>query len=312
MHLDFWRLHVGLTVGQGLAAIRNAPRQHRIIYFYVVNDDERLLGVIPTRRLLLNDLDRPLAEIMVSEVIAIPQTATILETCEFFVMHRLLAFPIVDERRRIVGVVNVELYTDELEELDRSERNDNLFQLIGVHLAESQQASPLVAFRSRFPWLVANIAGGILAAFLSGMFEAELQQVVAFALFIPVVLALAESVSIQSVSLALQLLHGQRPTLRTLTQKLRREVLTGAPGGSQRRGDRAVAASGSAIGAWYCACCLALPAGVTCSAVIGVAMPNLFHLIQRNPRVAAGPVALAMSDMVTLVVYFNLARWALR
>ena len=60
------------------------------------------------------------------------------------------------------------------------------------------------------------MAGGILAAFLSSIYELELQKVVALALFIPVVLALAESVSMQSVSLALQNLHGERPTWKTL------------------------------------------------------------------------------------------------
>jgi len=89
----------------------------------------------------------------------------VLEACEFFTLHRLLGFPVVDDNRRIIGVVDVELYTTELSELDRSERNDYLFQLVGVHLAEAQQSAPLIAFRSRFPWLLCNIAGGILAAF---------------------------------------------------------------------------------------------------------------------------------------------------
>src|SRR5262249_706995 len=132
-----------------------------------------------------------------------------------------------DHQHRIIGLVDVELYTSELSDIDRSERTDDLFQLIGVHLAEAKQASSLAAFRSRFPWLLCNIGGGVLAAFLSGIFEAELQQVVALALFIPVVLALAESVSIQSVSLALQALHGQPPTMRALAGKLRAEFATG-------------------------------------------------------------------------------------
>ncbi len=135
----------------------------------------------------------------------------------------------------MLGVVDVELYTEELSELDRSERNDDLFQLIGVHLAESQQASPWLAFRGRFPWLLCNIAGGILAALLSGLFEAELQKVLAIALFIPVVLALAESVAIQSVSLALEILRGQEPTPAAVWIKIRREFVTGGLLGIARR-----------------------------------------------------------------------------
>jgi len=309
MRTDFCRLRENQTVGEALASIREQAPEGRIIYFYVVDADDRLKGVVPTRRLLLSPLDKRISEIMVSNVVAIPTSASVLDACEFFVMHRLLAFPVVDAEQRMVGLVDVDLYTEELGDIERSERSDDLFQLIGVHVAESQQASPVVSFRLRFPWLLCNLAGGILAAFLSGVFEAELQKVVALALFIPVVLALAESVGIQSVSLALQLLHGQRPTLRTILSKLRREVLTGALLGL---------ASGAAValvalvwlGEWRVATCLVggITGGVAAAAVIGVALPNLLRILQRDPQVAAGPVALALSDMVTLLLYFNLAR----
>jgi magnesium transporter len=283
-----------------------------VIYFYVVDDDNKLQGVIPTRRLLLSELNTPLVDLMVRDVIAIPHTSTILEACEFFVMHRLLAFPVVDADGHMVGLVDVELYTDELEELDRVERQDDLFQLIGVHLAESQQASPVAAVRSRFPWLLANIAGGILAAFLSGMFEAELQKVVALAMFIPVVLALSESVSMQSVSLSQQLLHGQRPTLSALVAKLRRESLTGVLLGAASAATVALVAAIWLRDTRVAFCLLAgITMGVTASALIGVIMPNVFRMGQRDPQVAAGPVALALSDLVTLLVYLNLARWAI-
>ncbi|MCO6459528.1 MAG: magnesium transporter [Pirellulaceae bacterium] len=312
MRTDIAVLHVQQTVGEALASMRENPPASRIVYFYVVDDDNRLKGVVPTRRLLLNPPDKPLGDIMVREVITIPSTATVLDACEFFIFHRLLAFPVVDEERRILGVVDVELYTEELTDLDRREGNDQLFQLIGVHLTEAQQVSPVAAFRSRFPWLLANITGGILAAFLSGVFKAELQKAVALALFIPVVLALAESVSIQSVSLALQVLRGKQPTLPEIARKLRAEFMTGLFLG---------VASGVAVavvallwlGELRVVLCLlgGIAGGVTCAAVIGVSMPNLIRFFDREPHVAAGPVALASTDMVTLLIYFTLARWLL-
>lgn len=312
MRTDFAQIHINHTVADALDAIRANPPQGRIIYFYVVDDENHLQGVMPTRRLLLNSLDTPLRDIMVREVITIPKAATVLDACEFFLFHRLLAFPVVDEERRLLGIVDVELYTDELSDLERREGNEELFQLIGVHSTDAQQASSLMDFRSRFPWLLANIAGGILAAFVSGIFEAELQKAVALALFIPVVLALAESVSIQSVSLALQVLRGKHPTLPMILRKLRSEALTGLFLG---------AASGIAVGVvallWLgqvrvTICVLGGIAGsVTCAAVIGALMPNLIRYFNREPQVAAGPVALAMTDMVTLLIYFTLARWLL-
>src|ERR1700677_868755 len=131
MRRDFTQLRVGETVEEALASLREKQPEGRIIYFYVVDAEGRLQGVVPTRRLLLSSPDKPIAEIMVKQVIAIPTTATVLDACEFFTMHRLLAFPVVDEERRIVGVVDVELYTTELSELETSYRSDDLFQLVG-------------------------------------------------------------------------------------------------------------------------------------------------------------------------------------
>jgi magnesium transporter len=312
MRGDFSRLHVNQTVGEALEAIRQQPPKGRVIYFYVVDNENRLQGVVPTRRLLLNSLDKKVADIMVREVITISLHASVLDACEFFTLHRLLAFPVVDEDRHIVGVVDVELYTTELSELDRSERNDYLFQLVGVHLTEAQQSKPLIAFRSRFPWLLCNIAGGILAAFLAGVFEGELQRAVTLALFIPVVLALAESVSIQSVSLALRVLQSQHPSWASILRRLRSEVLLGLLLG----GTSGLLVAGVAfvwLGQASVGLCIlgGIAGGVTGAAVIGVAMPNLLHRLELDPQVAAGPIALAVSDMVTLLIYFNLARWLL-
>jgi magnesium transporter len=312
MRTDFARLHVRQTVGEALEAIRAKPPEGRIIYFYVVDDEGRLKGVVPTRRLLLNSPDKFVGDIMICEVITIPQRATVLDACEFFMFHRLLAFPVVDEASRLIGIVDVELYTEELTDLERREGNDEIFQLIGIHLSDAQQASPLRAFGSRFPWLLANIAGGILAALLSGVFQAELEKAVTLALFIPVVLALAESVSIQSVSLSLQGLRGKPPTLRAFFHKIRSEILTGLFLG---------AASGVAVafvallwlGQTAVVLCIlgGIAASVTCAAVIGVSMPHIVHYFNREPQVAAGPIALATTDMVTLLAYFLLARWLL-
>lgn len=312
MRTDPARVRVDQTVGQAIAASRATPPEGRIIYFYAVDDQGRLEGVVPTRRLLLSDDATPIRDVMVRNVITIPASASVLDACEFFLLHRLLAFPILDDQRRLLGIVDVDLYTDELADLDRREDTDDLFQLIGVHFQESQESSSLLAFRSRFPWLIANITGGIVAAFLSGVFQAELERAVSLALFIPVVLALAESVSIQSVSLSLQMLHSRQPTLAGLARSLRVESLTGILLGSASAAVVAAVAFLWLRDLTLVACLLGgIAGGVACAALIGVAMPNVLRLFNREPQVAAGPVALAATDMATLTIYFSLARWLL-
>jgi magnesium transporter len=127
-----------------------------------------------------------------------------------------------------------------------------------------------------------------------------------------VVLALAESVTIQSVSLALQTLHGQQPSWSMLVPRVSRELKTGlllglacglVIGGVALIWKGTPGAALSLLGG--------IAGSVACAAVLGLAMPYLLRILRRDPQVAAGPIALASADTITLLVYFNLARWLL-
>ena len=83
-------------------------RHARIVYFYVVDDEDRLKGVIPAKSLLLSPPEARVDDIMLRHVIAIPAGATVLDACEFFVLHRFLAFPVVDANRRLLGAIDVD------------------------------------------------------------------------------------------------------------------------------------------------------------------------------------------------------------
>lgn len=311
MRTDPCYLLAGQTVAEALERLRCQAPSGRIVYFYVVDSETRLLGVVPTRRLLLSDPQTRIDDIMVRSVIAIPHTATVLEACEFFTIHRLLAFPVVDDQKRLIGMVDVDLYTSELTDLERREGNEDLFQLIGVHLTESYQKRVLSAFRSRFPWLLSNVTGGLLAAWLADVY-ADIATLVLVTPFIPVVLALAESVSIQSVSLALQTLHGVRATWSLYLRRLVREAFVGLMLG---------AACGALVAsvAWFwkkniyagLSLFLGIAGSVAAAAALGLSMPVIIRILRYNPQVASGPIALASADMVTLLLYFNVGRWLL-
>ena len=240
---DFSLLEGGLTVGAALEVIRRQGIGERLIYFYVVDERGRLMGVLPTRRLLTAPLDQQLSELMVPRVIAIPATATVLEACEFFVLHKFFAFPVVDADRHVVGLVDVSLFTEELLETEDDEPSpatrsadssspllappgDEIFEALGFRLAQIRGVSPWRAFRFRFPWLLATIASGTACALLSGAFEATLAQSLVIAFFLTMVLGLNESVSIQSMTVTIQALRSVTPSRRWFFDTLRREMPT--------------------------------------------------------------------------------------
>jgi Mg/Co/Ni transporter MgtE len=104
---NFITLYENFTIQQALDDIRLRKVGDRIVYFYVVDSHDHLVGVVPTRRLLTAPLAHRLSEVMIGEVMTIPQSARILDAWALFTKHKFLAFPIVDEQRHILGVIDV-------------------------------------------------------------------------------------------------------------------------------------------------------------------------------------------------------------
>ncbi len=304
-------LPTGSTVGQVLENLRRDPPKDSIIYFYATDPEGRLQGVVPTRRMLTAAPETRISELM-TRVVAIPETATVLDACEFFVMHQFLAFPVVDAGGRITGVVDVSLFTDEVFDMNESRAAADLFQLIGVRVAEARKAWPWGSFGDRFPWLLCNIIGGLLCAVVASRYESLLNQFVVLALFLPVVLALAESVSIQAMTLTLQSFHSSGVRLKAFLESLARELVTAGLLGLAAgtfvavisglwKGDaRAAATVGGSIAL-----------AVLSAGILGIALPTLVRAFKDDAKVASGPVVLATADVLTVLFYMNLAGWLL-
>lgn len=305
---DFPELRLDFTVQQALDSIREHGLGEKVIYFYVVDSESHLAGVLPTRRLLISPLDRRLADIMIPRVVALPHTATILEACELFVLHKFLAFPVVDEQRRVLGVVDVNLLTEEVLELDQGEGTDEVFETLGFRIAQVRTATPWRAFSLRFPWLLATISSGTGCALLASAFQVTIAKSLILAFFITLVLALGESVSIQSMALAVQGLRAARPSVRWFVHALRQEagtaLLLGAGCGLvvtliicawRGAGLAALVIGGSVLVSLLGAC------------LFGLCVPALLHWFRLDPKIAAGPVTLALTDLFTLFSYFGLA-----
>ena len=294
------------TVSEALDSLRRQPLGERIIYFYVVDAEGRLVGVVPTRRLLMGQPHEQLSELMVRELVTLPADITVGQASEMFLKHRFLAFPVVDGAGVLHGVADVGMFTGELSYIAERQTADDAFQLIGIHLIAG--LGPWDGFKDRFPWLLANVAGGLLAAVVASRYESLLDSVVVLALFIPVVLALAESVSIQSVTLTLQSLHARQegllPAGRSLTKEAATAALLGLGCGTVVGGAAGVWQRDLLLGAVIL---LAICASMVTASLLGVLLPATLRRLRRDPTIAAGPIVLALADLATLLFYFNLA-----
>src|SRR5262249_9288632 len=144
--------------------------------------------------------------------------------------------PVVDEERRVVGIIDANLFAEEILEAgdtqDRSRSRETVpvgpefFEALGFRLEQIRGASAWRAFRFRFPWLLGTGSGGTLSAILAGFFEATLAGSLIIAFFLTMVLGLNESVSMQSMSVTIHALRSVTVTWDWLAPAFRRELAT--------------------------------------------------------------------------------------
>jgi magnesium transporter len=200
-------LHEADTVFQALARLRSERNGEQPVYFYVTDSSERLIGVIPTRRLLLSEPATLVGELITYPVISVDESGTFGEALALLAEHRLLALPVVDELGRLTGTIDVSGLTAKISDLERRETANEIFQMIAAGGEQDQDCSLTQAVRRRLPWLLVCVAAGMACAFLVSLFAAVLEKAIAVAFFIPVVILIAERIAFQTAGTSLRRLH---------------------------------------------------------------------------------------------------------
>lgn len=304
---DFPIIRDSVTVGEALNIIRHDGIGERIIYFYIINAVGKLTGIIPTRRLLTSMPDRAVADIMITDVIKIPDSATVRDACEMFVKHKLYAFPIVDNHNHIRGVIDIGFFSEESISVSERHKIADVFELIGFGMAQLQGRSAFGVLRYRLPWLLIMTASGLICAAIANVFEATLSQNIFLVLFLVLVLGLSETASAQSMTVALQNLHFGNPSWRTYSNWLKNEITTTLLLGV------VCSALVGAIAALWVTPLLGLTIGgsilasMLIGAATGVTIPTLLYATHEHSKIAAGPVTQAVTYISTLLIYLAAA-----
>lgn len=312
LHRRFVRLRSDETAAQALARIQKEELDLQIVYFYVLDDAERLVGVVPVRKLLFEKPDAKIADIMIPDVVTVSDITSIAEAGATLLEHKLLGIPVVDDKRRMLGVLDLTHFTeDALDTLSMARRPhaDQFFQMLGLHISLNRHVSVWAQFKERFPWLLCNVASGLLCAAVASFYELLIQQVILLAMFITVVLALGESVSMQSMTITLQSLNVKQFSWSIVRRFLSRELYATLLLGLGCGALIFIAAfiwKGQAVQSL--AIGLSVVLSILTACVLGVVIPSLIRALRMDPKIASGPIVLACADVATLLFYFNMMR----
>lgn len=292
-----------------LERIKKENISEKITYLYVVDDEKHLKGVVPLRALLESPGETLITHLMHKEVVSLPSHALLSQAEKYFQHYKYLSLPVVGEGNIFLGVIDVTALIGEAFSPDPVGSNDYIFETIGVRSSFARYKTPKRSFRYRFPWLIPTCIGGLFCAFLTSIFETTLAQSIILAFFLTLILGLGESVSIQALSIVIQELRIEKISLQWYLRALRREILTSLLLG---------AGTGLVLALIVFLWQKEIMAGVILALSLlfvlvsagfwAVTVPAILHTTRLDPKVAAGPLVLGLTDICTLLLYFSTAK----
>ena len=298
------------SVSEAMKKLQDKHLDPRIIYFYVVDEEKRLKGIIPTRKLILCEADIKLSDVMERSVIKLKQDQTIKDAMECFAAYNLLALPVVDDEDRLLGVIDVDMYMEESFDIADARHRSDIFQLIGLSLEDEKKSSLLRNYRLRMPWIFCSMFGGIICAIVSRFNETVLSKALVLAMFIPLVLSLSESVSMQSMTHSIHFIRRPRFSIRSSFKRgIKEWQLIGliALSCAIIVGLLSLLWGEEFLSSFVIGCGIFI--SIIISASFGLVFPIILHKIKLDPKVASGPIVLMLADIITTALYLGLATW---
>ena len=303
---------INATVKEALTELRKKKIQQKFVYFYVIDDQGRLKGVISTRQLLLANLESKIIELMSKSIVSLSEDETLADALIEFSKHPLLALPVIDCEGHLLGIVDVQMVTNEKVDIADVHTRLDIFRIVGLTLEDERRPSIFHRYRLRIPWLLCNVFSGIICAIISRAFEVVLSKFLLLAFFIPLVLTLSESTSMQSMTQSLLFLR--RPRFRWSVaiprgiKECQLAVFIALTLGSLV-GLLSLLWDG---GIWASFCIgVGIFFSVILSVAFGLSVPVFLSRMDLDPKISSGPVVLMIADILTTAFYLGLSTWIL-
>lgn len=300
------------TVAQALERIRNlAYTTETIYYLYVTDGDRQLIGFLSLRDLVVAQPDQVIGEIMTRDVVYVHTDTDQEEVARVIQHYDFLAVPVVDTENRLVGIVTVDDVLDVLEQ----ETTEDIYALGGLQSGGDNyfETGILTVARKRVVWLfVLLLTNTGTAAVMQGQ-EDILEQVVALAFFIPLLIDAGGNVGAQSSTVVIRGLSTNEVHAGTALRIVRREAIAGVLLGAML---------GVVVTGWAYLLQGNLPVGIAVgislmaisvlASIAGSTLPFLFKTLKFDPALMSAPFITTVVDVLGVLIYLNVARWILR
>jgi magnesium transporter len=304
MAKEYLAVNANKTVKQAIAALKKSREKIEDIYnFYVVDDFDTLIGQVNLKDLILADPRTKIKEIMNPDISSIESSMDQEEVANIFQRYDLVSAPVVNERYKLIGRITI----DDILDVINEETDEDLGRIAGTGQEEILEESAFKISRARLPWLILSFLGGIISAFIMESFSATLNQILATAFFIPIVMAMGGSIGQQSSIIVVRGLATGEIGIQDTRRRIWREIRVALISGFVLAGlifivvalwQKDIFFAGVLSGT--------LMIVLLNASIFGAVIPFIFKKVNIDPALATGPFVSTFNDVVGLLVYFAL------
>jgi len=305
MQTEFTAVPPVWTVGRTIDYLRETPDlPDRFWEIYVVDPAGRLQGTVALDRLLRTKRPVPIAGLIDEELHPVRVTDDQEDVARLFEHYDLVATPVVDGADRLVGVITFDDIVDVIEQ----EAEEDIRALGGVGCEEELSDPVLFVARGRFNWLLVNLATAFLASSVLGLFEGELQKMVALAVLAPIVASQGGNAATQTMTVAVRALATHELSSANAARLVLREVLVGLVNGLAF-----AVITGVAAAAWFkvpdlgVVIGLAMICNLLAGALGGILVPLALHRFHADPAISSGVFVTTVTDVVGFFSFLGIA-----
>jgi magnesium transporter len=305
MQTEFIAVPPDWTVGQAIDYMRDKPNlPDRFYEIYAVDKAQHWHGAVALDALLRSRRLVPLADLIDEDRRRVSVLDDQEEVARLFGKYNLVAAPVVDTENRLVGVITIDDVVDVIEE----EADEDLRALGGVTSDEELSDSVWTIARGRFNWLLVNLATAFLASSVLGLFEGQLEKMVALAVLAPIVASQGGNAATQTMTVAVRALATRELGSNNAFRVVVREGLVGLVNGLAF-----AVITGIAAVAWFkipglgIVIGLAIICNLVAGALGGILIPMVLERVRADPAVASGTFVTTVTDVVGFFSFLGIA-----
>jgi len=306
MTTEFLSLEQHHSVDDAIAAIRHVSEANSSLYYVYVTAQERLVGVVSLRQLILTSSASILKDIMEGSLITVTPEADQEEVAKIVSKYDLLAVPVVDPSQRMLGIITV----DDILDVVQEEATEDIFRsggAAGMEILEPVRSPALKKVAQRLPWLVITLFAGLISGSIVGAYAEAIQAVVILAMFIPVIMDMGGNAATQASTVFVRGVATGEILPREQWRYFSQEVRVGLVMATV-----CALTIGTVVALWQqpvlgLVVGIAMFATVTVGTVVGTAVPLIFTKLGIDPAYGSGPMVTSIKDATGLLIFFSIA-----